>query len=488
MATTAPRPLPPAPPTPGSLALSSTARSARIPYVSRDGIIPSANGRTASTALSSPATLANAAAATPTSGTVSIKGVYQDTNYNCVPASSSVSIGTFGVSVSQDTLAKQMGTTTAGTYDTTALPVINNYINPLGYSTWDTDTTGSTNNLLDWVAYDVSTLKRAPKLGVWMEKLPWNKGLSGHFGHAIAAYGYNRTASTITVWDPWKPTGGTHTLAASTLNAAMQAGGLSYLSGHSDADLSNAGDLTGDGLPDMVAVNRADGGLYLYTATGTSFEGGSNAIKLSTGWNAMTELTGVGDLTGDGQSDLVAVQKSTGQLWLFPGPTPSGSTRILIGTSGWNSMRELTGIGDVTGDGHPDLLAIDSSGTFWLYPGKTGGFGTRQQIGTGWTHMRSLAYVGDLTGDGKADFVADDSSTGKLWLYSGNTFSGTARTLIGTSGWNSMRSLAGFGDLTGDGIPDLLAVDNSTGLMYLYPGRAGGGLGTRTQAGSGWNG
>jgi hypothetical protein len=27
----------------------------------------------------------------------------------------------------------------------------------------------------------------------------------------------------------------------------MQAGGLSYLAGHSDADLTNAGDLSGDG-------------------------------------------------------------------------------------------------------------------------------------------------------------------------------------------------------------------------------------------------
>ena len=50
----------------------------------------------------------------------------------------SVILRTFGVNVSQATLAKKMKTTTSGTYDKTALPVINSYINPLGYSVWDT--------------------------------------------------------------------------------------------------------------------------------------------------------------------------------------------------------------------------------------------------------------------------------------------------------------------------------------------------------------
>ena len=56
------------------------------------------------------------------------------------------------------------------------------------------------------VSYDVGVLKRAPILGVWMEKLPWNSGMSGSkVGHAITAYGYDRTAGTITVWIPGRP-------------------------------------------------------------------------------------------------------------------------------------------------------------------------------------------------------------------------------------------------------------------------------------------
>ena len=34
-----------------------------------------------------------------------------------------------------------------------------------------------------------------------------------------------------------------------------------------------------------------------------------------------------------------------------------------------------------------------------------------------------------------------------------------------------MREITPVGDLNGDGYPDLLAVQTSTGYLYLYPGR-----------------
>jgi hypothetical protein len=475
------------PPTTGSVPLTAAEAAAFAPStVSRSSLA----GPAVAPRPQSSRELTRAVAAAPTSGKLSIKGVYQSTNYFCVPASSQVTLATYGVNVTQQTLAKEMGTTTAGTYSKTSLPVVNKYVNPLGYSIWNSDTTGNATNLLNWAAYDIGTLKRAPMIGVWMEKLPWNKGLSGHFGHAILVYGYDQTAKTLTVWDPWKPTGGTHTIAASTLNAAMQSYGLSYVAGHSDADLTNAGDLTGDGLPDMIAVHRPTGDLYRYTNNGKgSFDGGANAVKIGTSWNGMTELTGVGDLTGDGKADVAAIEKSTGKLWLYRGPSLSGTTRLLIGNTGWTAMRDLIGIGNITGDAHPDLVTIEkATGRLWVYPGKANGLGTRKQLGTSWTKMTKLAAIGDLSRDGKPDFVAVDSSTGKLWLYKGLTYAGgTSRVEIGTGGWTGLRSLTGFGDLTGDAVPDLITVANTGGDMYVYPGKPNG-LGTRVKQGSGWNG
>ncbi|MFE6853608.1 hypothetical protein ACFVDH_22805, partial [Streptomyces sp. NPDC057674] len=44
------------------------------------------------------------------------------------------------------------------------------------------------------------------------------------------------------------------------------------------------------------------------------------------GWNAMNSITAFGDLSGDGRSDVLAVEKSTGKLWLYPGTTTGTGT------------------------------------------------------------------------------------------------------------------------------------------------------------------
>jgi hypothetical protein len=118
---------------------------------------------------------------------------------------------------------------------------------------------------------------------------------------------------------------------------------------------------------------------------------------------------------------------------------------------------------------------------------KANGFGPRKQIGSKWGGLTKLTAVGDLSRDGKPDLIAVDSKTGKLWLYKGLSFSGdTARVEVRASGWNGMRLLTGVGDMSGDKIPDLISVADSTGQMYLYAGKSSG-LGDRTLQGSGWN-
>jgi hypothetical protein len=52
-----------------------------------------------------------------------------------------------------------------------ALPVVNGFIDPLGYSYAFSDAS-TASSMMSQVSYDVGVLKRAPILGVWMEKLP----------------------------------------------------------------------------------------------------------------------------------------------------------------------------------------------------------------------------------------------------------------------------------------------------------------------------
>jgi hypothetical protein len=226
------------------------------------------------------------------------------------------------------------------------------------------------------------------------------------------------------------------------------------------------GDLNGDRRADVLVRDEA-GRLWFTPGNGTGRLIGSG------GWNSMNALTRHGDFSRDGREDLIAREASTGKLWLYPGTgTGSLGSRKLLGSGGWNGMRHITAFGDLTGDARSDLIAIEkSTGKLWLYPGtSTGTLGSRKLLGSGgWNGMNALMGVGDMNGDGRADLYARESATGKLWLYPGRSGALGSRVLVG-SGWNAMANFLPVGDFSGDGRPDLATVTNE---RYVIDGSAG---------------
>ncbi|CAG6394882.1 N-acetylmuramoyl-L-alanine amidase [Actinacidiphila cocklensis] len=119
----------------------------------------------------------------------------------------------------------------------------------------------------------------------------------------------------------------------------------------------------------------------------------------------------------------------------------------------------------------------------------TGQLATRTRICAGWNIYNTLAGAGDLTGDGRADLVGRDAS-GVLWLYKGTGNATTPyanRTRI-AGGWNLYNTLVGAGDLNEDGKADLVGRDAS-GVLWLYKGtgNATAPYANRTRIGGGWN-
>ncbi len=253
------------------------------------------------------------------------------------------------------------------------------------------------------------------------------------------------------------------------------------------------GDLNADMKSDVLARDKA-GRLWFLAGDGTGKLVGSG------GWNAMNALTRHGDFTGDAREDVVARESATGTLWLYPGTgTGAIGTRKLIGSGGWNAMVKITAFGDLTADGRTDLLAVEkSTGKLWLYPGtSTGTIGARKLMGSGgWNAMNALVAPGDMNGDGRADLIAREGATGKLWFYPAtSTGAFGSRVMIGSGGWNVMASFLTVGDFNADGRNDLATITNSgyvspecrgVGCLVLYPGKGTGALNTGVPEDGNW--
>jgi hypothetical protein len=240
---------------------------------------------------------------------------------------------------------------------------------------------------------------------------------------------------------------------------------------------SPVGDVSGNGWPDLLAVDPA-GKLTLWRGNGTTVA----AVPLDTGWQASDVITRGGDFTGDGREDVIARERATGALWLHPSTGSGLGARVRIGT-GWGALQDVTMAGDLTGDGRADVVAVQpATGQLLLYPGRTTttGYGFGKAItasGAGdWRTLDEITGVGDLDGDGVGELVARVEETGALRLYPGwgQTFETYQEIHADAAG---LAHLTGAGDFDRDGVPDLLAVDTATGSLVRYPLRSAG-LGT----------
>ncbi|WTI80828.1 VCBS repeat-containing protein [Streptomyces sp. NBC_00726] len=284
-------------------------------------------------------------------------------------------------------------------------------------------------------------------------------------------------------------------------------------------------DLDGDGLGDIV-TRKPGGALYTYLSNGD----GTFAARVEggTGWNAAALFAGAGGNPAFGKQELEARTKGGSLYWyqsrnnekFFPRYLDSSDTgwnevslslassldndgwgdllQVYKGTlwvgaeqigTGWQVYNSLTGPGDLTGDGKGDLLARDTKGNLYLYKGNGLGtkFAAKVKVGYGYNTYNKIVGAGDLSGDGIADVVARDTK-GDLYLYKGTGNAAkplSARVKIGY-GYNTYKQFAAPGDLDGDGFADLVGVDGK-GDVYRYSSTGTGKIEKRAKIGYGWD-
>jgi len=210
-------------------------------------------------------------------------------------------------------------------------------------------------------------------------------------------------------------------------------------------------------------------------------------------------VAGPGDTDGDGVPDVAVGAPytrhggaSNGAVFLYSGASGALLHRM---DGGGQLGKALAGPGDVDGDGCADLLVGapvahtfggPGAGSLALYSGRTGTlllqvFGQVESGQLG----RAVAPIGDVDGDGTPDLLA------AAYGYEGPDSQG-AHVFSGRTGWTLIHahgppdvaagaSLAAAGDMDGDGIQDILvgapgASPNgwfAAGAVYLHAGATG---------------
>ncbi|GIH15176.1 FG-GAP-like repeat-containing protein [Rugosimonospora africana] len=267
---------------------------------------------------------------------------------------------------------------------------------------------------------------------------------------------------------------------------------IGYLRTRTPAAATVPGDLTGDGRPDLTAIDSS-GRLRLYEGRGDGSVVWPNGIIGTGGWSGAA-ISHRGDFTGDGTEDIVA--RVGDSLWVYPNQGYGRlGTRVAIGASGWSGVSQVVSVGDLTGDGYPDVVAIRGD-QLYLYPGDPAhrpALLAPRLIGTGGWSPMTLTAPGDADHDGRPDLLVRDTGSGILYLYRGQpdgTFGN--RTVFGTRGWTlDNRPLLAAGDADGNGTADLWATAGDATLQFYAGGTDSSGNpadGPRTQVGdSGWD-
>jgi hypothetical protein len=194
-------------------------------------------------------------------------------------------------------------------------------------------------------------------------------------------------------------------------------------------------DWNGDGIQDLV-LQKTNGQLEL--RTGLRNGGFSTSSIGDFGWAAYDITIGKWKKS-DTLPSIIAIEKSTGDLYLYAntnGAAPTSRTKFNIGWAGLG-----INLLDYDRDGNMDIIAKFSNGDLRLY--RTDGAGSlinesRPVINTGWNIMDSIRVISGAEGDGTRGIVARMASTGELYYYPINTSSwGASRKF--NFGWNGYR-------------------------------------------------
>jgi FG-GAP repeat protein/VCBS repeat protein len=275
-------------------------------------------------------------------------------------------------------------------------------------------------------------------------------------------------ASDIVVW---RPSSGTwYSLSSGSSFAA----GVARQWGNSSlGDMPFQGEIDGDGLADLIVWRPSDGTWYWVTS-GTNYAY-PNAGARQWGNQSMGDVPMLGDVDGDGKSDLIVWRASTGTwYWLT---SSSGYSYVSGGGIQWGdpSLGDQPVLGDYDGDQKADLGVWRASTGTWYWLTSSSGYSYASAHGIQWGNqgLGDKVLTGDIDGDGRTDLILWRPTDGTwYWLTSSSNYAyafGDAKQW----GNNSLGDVPLIGDFDADGRADLGVWRASTGTWYWLTSSSG---------------
>ena len=228
------------------------------------------------------------------------------------------------------------------------------------------------------------------------------------------------------------------------------------------------GDLDGDGKSDLVSINSTTLSVFRNTGSADTL---SFATKEDYVFGTSGTKVAIGDLDGDGKPDLVVVN-SVYLVSVYRNTSSSGSISFAakVDLTTVNGAKDVA-IGDMNGDGKPDLIVANGGSNSVSFLRNTGNkgtisFATKVDFPTG--YITNKVAIGDLDGDGKPDLAVAASNESWVLLFRNTGSSGSlsfAPKIHCSTG--SFPTCIAIGDLDGDGKPDLAVSNNSSSSVSV---------------------
>jgi YD repeat-containing protein len=245
-----------------------------------------------------------------------------------------------------------------------------------------------------------------------------------------------------------------------------------------------AGDINGDGWTDVVTGNTGNTqqgiSIVLNSAPALNSPTGfpSSAVNIPTG--GFLEDLALIDVTGDGIDDIIAHRQDPvvgGKLSIYTGNgnanTDNVSAYFTTPTREFNTgaAPAALAIGDVTGDGLPDIVVTRAFGadtlSVFVNQGQ-GNFSPLSSItmGPNLININNRMRLTDVNADGRLDVTMSSNLNGVLVML-GNGVGGFGSPI---QFLGSGQFTIGFaaGDLNGDGRPELITANTNSSSLTVF--------------------